>query len=177
MLVPSPCFEFGDERMTAGSKGPPCPPPMHTLGSAPARPPAPPQGAPGGSGQYWAALGQRGTRRKRGRPTGRPASASGARASRHRSRRSHLTSPHRASGRERGISLFGGASSEVRRCSCSLVVYSRCVRLFYQKSMYQSLSIYLNLSPQACASPSVTTRRSIGCGGGRATSQRTARHR
>jgi hypothetical protein len=26
MLVPSPCFEFGDERMTAGSKGPPCPP-------------------------------------------------------------------------------------------------------------------------------------------------------
>jgi len=34
----------------------------------------------------------------------------------------------------RGLSLFGGASSEVRRCNCSVVV-ARCVRLFYQKSI------------------------------------------
>ena len=36
--------------------------------------------------------------------------------------------------------LFGGASSEVRRCNCSVVylILSRCVRLFYQKSIYLS---------------------------------------
>eukprot|EP00964_Phaeocystis_antarctica_P154918 scaffold123835_cov57-Phaeocystis_antarctica.AAC.5 len=58
------------------------------LGSAPApvpprqcpsSAPVPPQGAPGGSGRF-------GTPRARGRPSGRPATASGARASRLQSR-------------------------------------------------------------------------------------------
>ena len=57
---------------TAGSKAPPW--------QGPSSAPAPPQGAPGGSGQL-------GTPRGRGRPTGRPATASGARASRLQSRR------------------------------------------------------------------------------------------
>ena len=36
-----------------------------------------------------------------------------------------------------GLSLFGGASSEVRRCNCSVVVWNACVfTLFYQKSIY-----------------------------------------
>ena len=49
----------------------------------------------------------------------------------------------------RGLSLFGGASSEVRRCNCSVVdesrsslagLAARCMS-FYEKSIY--LSIYL----------------------------------
>ena len=48
----------------------------------PSSAPAPPQGVPGGSGRW-------GTPRGRGRPTGRPDTASGARASRLQSRRSH----------------------------------------------------------------------------------------
>ena len=57
---------------TAGSNCPPW--------QRPSSAPAPPQGAPGGSGQL-------GTPRGRGRPTGRPATASAARASRLQSRR------------------------------------------------------------------------------------------
>jgi hypothetical protein len=34
----------------------------------------------------------------------------------------------------RSLSLFGGASSEVRRCGCSVV--SRCMRLSEQKSIF-----------------------------------------
>ena len=54
---------------------------------------------------------------------------------------------HRRLRRRRGLSLFGGASSEVRRCNCSVVdesrsslagLAARCVS-FYQKSIYLSI--------------------------------------
>ena len=59
-------------------------PPWQCPSSAPAHP----QGAPGGSGQL-------GTPRARGRPTGRPATASGARASRLHSRPFQRVGPSR----------------------------------------------------------------------------------
>ena len=59
--------ELSAEVTQHGQRGP--------LGSAPAQPAVPPQGAPGGSGQL-------GTPRGGGPATGRPATASGARASR-----------------------------------------------------------------------------------------------